>query len=215
MKSQNPTDVNKIIVHHTASNMGTEKMIHEWHTDPNNPAGQFDETGYHFIILNGNIGKGITLPSLDGMICPGRPLKYVGAHCKGRNTNSIGICLVGTATFTDAQFKALAVLIKDLEVMYGRELPGYAHKFFDNSKKCPKFNMCEWGSKYRYNPQAEPIEQPPAEQPTGSIEFPDKVYILRTDDGSELAALGYPSAMDGITSIAAFDVIKPTSRSSD
>jgi len=45
----------------------------------------WSEIGYHYLVLE------------DGSIKVGRPVKFQGSHCKarGRNTDSIGVCLVG------------------------------------------------------------------------------------------------------------------------
>jgi len=51
--------------------------------------------GYHFVI------------ELDGSIKSGRGLEEIGAHVQGNNARSIGICMVGTDKFTQAQWMAL------------------------------------------------------------------------------------------------------------
>nr|WP_329601534.1 N-acetylmuramoyl-L-alanine amidase [Pasteurella multocida] len=48
------------------------------------------------------------------MVESGRKIGEIGAHCRGQNRNSIGICLVGTDRFTVAQWQALANLVRDL-----------------------------------------------------------------------------------------------------
>lgn len=58
--------------------------------------------GYHFIV------------ELDGKIVPGRPVEEVGAHVAGSNARSIGVCMIGTDRFTDAQWVALRELIFNL-----------------------------------------------------------------------------------------------------
>lgn len=52
--------------------------IDRWHRDRN-----FSQVGYHWII------------DRDGKFAAGRPETKVGAHVKGRNTGTIGICLLG------------------------------------------------------------------------------------------------------------------------
>lgn len=53
-------------------------IIDRWHKERG-----FDCIGYHFFI------------KLDGTIEVGRNIDKVGAHCKGHNSNSIGICYAG------------------------------------------------------------------------------------------------------------------------
>ncbi|WP_337632460.1 N-acetylmuramoyl-L-alanine amidase, partial [Prevotella sp.] len=54
------------------------KKENRWHRERG-----FDSIGYHYIIY------------LDGSIHFGRPVEQAGAHCKGHNANSIGVCYVG------------------------------------------------------------------------------------------------------------------------
>ena len=73
-------DINKIIVHCSATKEGQEFFaddIRRWHK-----ARGFSDIGYHFVI------------NLDGVIEYGRDLKLTGAHCKGHNEASIGICYI-------------------------------------------------------------------------------------------------------------------------
>lgn len=51
--------------------------------------------GYHFVI------------ETDGSIKTGRGLEEIGAHVQGSNAKSIGICMIGTDKFTQAQWMAL------------------------------------------------------------------------------------------------------------
>ena len=84
---------------------------------------------------------------LDGSIHPGRPEHLQGAHCKGHNANSIGICYIGGCdkqmkpadTRTPPQRKALADLVARLQQRY----PGatvHGHNEFA-AKACPSFNV--------------------------------------------------------------------------
>ena len=74
-------DVNKIIIHCSATQEGKEisaATIDEWHK-----ARGWRGIGYHYVI------------GLDGMIEYGRPITETGAHVKGHNKGSIGICYIG------------------------------------------------------------------------------------------------------------------------
>ena len=48
--------------------------------------------GYHKVILR------------NGEIQDGRPEYWIGAHVKGKNTVSLGVCLIGRDEFTKNQF---------------------------------------------------------------------------------------------------------------
>lgn len=64
--------------------------------------------GYHYVI------------EVDGNIALGRALEEVGAHVQGNNAHSIGICLIGTDQFSDAQFESLKkVLITIATKLWG------------------------------------------------------------------------------------------------
>lgn len=130
--------INEIIVHCSGTPRGMEVKaadIHRWHCERG-----WNGIGYHYVIgLNGDIEKG-------------REENEVGAHCKGHNAHSIGICYVGGLssdgreaidTRTDEQRVALTELIMDLRERY----PGakvYGHRDFAN-KECPCFDVHkEW-----------------------------------------------------------------------
>ena len=73
--------INKIIIHCSATPEGREvnaETIDRWHRERG-----FSMIGYHYVI------------GLNGQIEEGRPEKMVGAHCKGHNGESIGICYIG------------------------------------------------------------------------------------------------------------------------
>jgi N-acetylmuramoyl-L-alanine amidase len=63
------------------------------------------DVGFHFIIRR------------DGMVERGRPHDVPGAHVRGYNHVSLGICLVGQ-TYTDVQMKELEVLVRDLRKLH-------------------------------------------------------------------------------------------------
>jgi N-acetylmuramoyl-L-alanine amidase len=67
--------------------------------------------GYHYVI------------EVDGTIRTGRGIEEVGAHVQGSNSKSIGICLIGTDKFTDAQWTALRTLVIGLAAeISGRDI---------------------------------------------------------------------------------------------
>ena len=124
--------IDEIIVHCTATKAGqrfTVRDVRKWHLERG-----FNDIGYHFLIL------------LDGMIQEGRPIEKTGAHCKGHNQNSIGVCYVGgldkdgnpADTRTDEQKEALLWLLKDLKRQYPNAT---IHSHRDFAKKaCPSFD---------------------------------------------------------------------------
>lgn len=126
--------IDKIIVHCTATPEGRDVTVEEitrWHR-----ARGFRTIGYHYLIR------------LDGTICPGRPENEIGAHCKGENARSVGICYAGGLasdgktpkdTRTAAQRASLRRLVADLRERY----PGatvHGHREFA-AKACPCFDV--------------------------------------------------------------------------
>jgi N-acetyl-anhydromuramyl-L-alanine amidase AmpD len=79
----------------------------------------------------------------DGIIQEGRPLEIAGAHVKGQNTNSIGVCLIGKHHFTAKQlYDALPTLLQLLLPAYGLTFDNvYGHNEFDPDKTCPNFDV--------------------------------------------------------------------------
>ena len=84
----------------------------------------FDGIGYHFYIRR------------DGTVHKTRPLWKVGAHCRGHNAHSIGICYEGgldsagrpADTRTPEQRSALRLLIYQLEKCFKRNLAICGHR---------------------------------------------------------------------------------------
>ena len=134
---------NLIVVHCAATKPSMDvgrKEIQMWHVQQGWLA-----IGYHFVIRR------------DGTIEEGRPHDVVGSHVKSRNSDSVGICLVGGVddklhpddNFTDHQKAALQTLLwrmtsgKDFEGAY-QGLPVVGHRDLDPSKACPSFNVKQW-----------------------------------------------------------------------
>lgn len=129
--------INKIIIHCTATIEGKEysvDTIRQWHKQRG-----FSDIGYHYII------------HLDGTIETGRPIEIAGAHCKGYNSNSIGICYVGGLdtqlkakdTRTQEQKESLNELIVNMLEKYPQATV-HGHNEFAK-KECPCYNVKdEW-----------------------------------------------------------------------
>ena len=126
-------NINKIIIHCSATPEGknfTVKQIDACHRQRG-----FNGIGYHFVIY------------LDGSVHVGRALAKAGAHCKGYNAHSIGVCYIGGVasdgktpkdTRTDAQKASLVKLITELRQQF-RNASVHGHREFAN-KACPCFD---------------------------------------------------------------------------
>jgi N-acetylmuramoyl-L-alanine amidase len=124
--------ITNIIIHCAATppemDIGVEE-IDQWHRDRG-----WKGVGYHFVIRR------------CGLVEEGRSVEEIGAHVKGHNTDSIGICLVGGKNefdFTRSQLDSLDTLVNSLL----KDFPGAAvkgHNDFDADKACPRFNVQEY-----------------------------------------------------------------------
>lgn len=120
-------DIQYIIVHHAATdpdNWVDAAEIHAWHTQDRKWAG----IGYNYVVCT------------DGTIEPGRPEYWVGAHTRGQNRKSIGVCLIGTGfPKSESQRQSATALIKALLERYPEaQLKG--HSDFANTE-CPGFDV--------------------------------------------------------------------------
>ena len=126
-------EIKKFIVHcaDTPSHMDIGvKEIRKWHTDSKPDGNGWSDIGYHYVIRR------------NGELEIGRPIERSGAHTRGHNEDSVGICLVGRHYFTSEQFMALQTLYTAFQSLYGN-IPCYGHKDFDSGKTCPNFEVRE------------------------------------------------------------------------
>lgn len=127
--------INKIIIHCADTRVDqdfTAADIDKWHKQRG-----WNGIGYHYVIL------------LDGTIQKGRPEERAGAHCKGHNLNSIGVCFMGGKNEDgskwekplNAQIQAYLQLEAELSNKYqGIEIKGHYEL---SSKSCPNFEICK------------------------------------------------------------------------
>jgi hypothetical protein len=89
------------------------------------------DIGYHFFI------------DKSGSIHLGRPINFVGAHAKGYNSFTIGICLSGSSDFKEAQFIAATFLIDTLATMLENKSTPWIlpHNSLNKHKTCPNFDL--------------------------------------------------------------------------
>jgi len=138
-------EINKVVVHCSATKQSMDigaEDIRGWHKGKG-----WDDIGYHYVIRrNGKVEKG-------------RDVSIAGAHAKGHNFNSIGICLVGGIddnskaddNYNLKQYNALIQLISFLEITFPiddvlghRDLPSV-------NKSCPCFDVRAW---YKFETEA-------------------------------------------------------------
>ena len=126
--------IDKIIIHCSATPEGRDistETIRSWHVKGNG----WSDIGYHFVI------------ELDGAVKNGRALHKMGAHTRGENAHSIGVCYVGGIdknknakdTRTDAQKDSLNKLISALMLDHS-EASVHAQNEI-SAKACPSFDV--------------------------------------------------------------------------
>lgn len=126
--------ITEIIIHCSATPEGkdyTAADIRRWHL-----ARGFADIGYHRVIYR------------DGTVVTGRPIRQIGAHCTGHNSQSIGICYIGGlkadgATPADTRTPAQRAALRNLVATLKAEYPAatiHGHREFAN-KACPCFDI--------------------------------------------------------------------------
>jgi len=126
------------------------KKIRQWHK-----LRGWSDIGYHYVIRR------------DGRIELGRPIEQVGAHVKGHNSDSIGVCMVGgldedlevttkPAVNFGAQWESLEIIVRFLKSIWpNAEVLGHRDLSPDTDgdgtvepsewlKQCPCFDAREW-----------------------------------------------------------------------
>lgn len=127
-----------IVVHCSATRPNMDigaADIDRWHKEKG-----WKGIGYHDVIRR------------NGSLEFGREENEVGAHAKGYNSMSVGICLVGGLSqdtwkpennFTKEQFKTLARCLKFYKTLFPHaQIVG--HNELDSGKACPCFDVQVW-----------------------------------------------------------------------
>jgi hypothetical protein len=125
-----------LVVHCSATPNGrkdTAADIHRWHQKRG-----WTGIGYNAVV------------ETDGSLIQGRPDYWQGAHVRdfdengeGDNSDSLGICLIGTDEFNDAQMRSLEgwLLYKTLQYPDAQVV---GHRNLDARKTCPNFDVPAW-----------------------------------------------------------------------
>ena len=127
-------DIEYIVIHCSATMPSMDvpiERVKKWHLDRG-----WSDIGYHYYITR------------DGEIHKGRNLSTIGAHVRGYNKNSIGICYEGGINEsgepednrTIAQKKSLLKVVEILKFVFSGAI-AQGHRDFPNVKKaCPSFD---------------------------------------------------------------------------
>lgn len=105
------THTRRTIWHHSLTDNGDVGTFRAYHMSVNG----YEDIGYHYVILR------------DGTIQNGRDIRFVGAHAKWKNKDSIGVCLVGNFFKYEPsteQLEAATELVHSIKHMI---LPNWVH----------------------------------------------------------------------------------------
>ena len=127
-------DIKYLVIHCAATKPSMTvdvDRVRRWHLDRG-----WSDIGYHFYIRQ------------NGMLEIGRPVEISGAHVKGYNSNSIGICYEGGLdedgepfdTRTCEQKRALMSLLVTLKAYHPKAIIQGHRDFPRVSKACPSFD---------------------------------------------------------------------------
>ena len=155
-------EIDELIVHCSDSEFGDAETIDGWHTRPKMPleiaekikrkelpakeahkyGRGWSDIGYHYVVLNGRRkARGRYRTEDDGRIETGRPLEIPGAHCRGHNKRSVGVCLIGKHHFTAKQLlQAIPELVRELG-LNAPKIVIKGHYEYDKGKTCPNIDM--------------------------------------------------------------------------
>ena len=137
--------ISEIIVHCSASDRLEDQSVRAitaLHTTPRDQVygdwGKYKEVqghgckeycGYHIII------------NKTGFFFA-RPIEKPGAHCKGRNAHSIGVCVTGEVYFTPEQMDMLKGALNFLKTTFELTINDIKpHWHYNPHKTCPGFDL--------------------------------------------------------------------------
>ena len=129
-------NINRVILHCSATAEGDDidaDTIRAWHLSRG-----WSDIGYHYVIR------------LDGTIESGRPINKIGAHARGQNKDSVGICYVGGLdasghpknTMTPEQRTSVNRICRALCHVLNKPLALHGHREY-SAKACPSFEVSE------------------------------------------------------------------------
>lgn len=151
------SDIDTIVLHCAATRNGEHvdaEEIDTWHRErgfrrnmslASKHSRQLRHIGYHYVVHT------------DGSVTSGRPLIETGAHVKGHNGRTVGVCIIGTDAFTPAQWRALQALVEMLRGKLGDDVKIVGHRDLSPDidgdgtvepeewlKICPGFDVASW-----------------------------------------------------------------------
>jgi N-acetylmuramoyl-L-alanine amidase len=121
-------EIREIVIHATM----TDEDLHIRDLDRKHRKAGWNGCGYHFVIPR------------DGVTEVGRHVDTSGAHVRGFDKYSIGICMVGNVEFTLPQWSALTSLVRSLSVAYPNARVMGHRDCPRTDTTCPTFDVNAW-----------------------------------------------------------------------
>ena len=137
--------IERLVIHHSGSARSTTfAAIKKWHTQPKPKRGEkktarhgrgWSDIGYNYVIVG------------NGKLRVGRPLPTTGAHAKGKNSTSIGVCVVGNnlkrgQEWHPIQIETLTELKEACELLWpGIEVCGHRDVMALGYTQCPGLDV--------------------------------------------------------------------------
>jgi N-acetylmuramoyl-L-alanine amidase len=132
-------EIEEIIIHCSATRADMDYVDVDWVRKIHVEQRGWRDVGYHYFIKR------------DGVVEQGRPITQVGAHTKGHNSRSVGICYAGGLDSnhdpednrTPEQIESLQRLITELmeAIPSIEEVSGHNEY---STKACPCFDVKKW-----------------------------------------------------------------------
>ncbi|MCI8361539.1 MAG: N-acetylmuramoyl-L-alanine amidase [Clostridiales bacterium] len=117
-----------IVLHHADAVCCSIEDIHRWHL-----SNGWIGCGYHFLVRK------------DGMVWQGRPIEWVGAHTKGANEYSVGVCFEGSYESKDTEMLAA-------QLQAGKELISYLLLLYPEARVKRHRDYCSTDCPGKYFP---------------------------------------------------------------
>jgi len=139
-------DIKQLVIHCSATqdslNIGFRE-INSWHRERGWLSESGVSCGYHYIIRR------------DGTVEIGRPERDEGAHVRGHNDDSLGICIIGLNDFDDQQLDELydmcIRLCKKHKLDLTDDIKGH-YEFEGVTKTCPNIDMVKFRAELIFIP---------------------------------------------------------------
>ena len=153
----------KVVFHCSDSHFGNAALIAKWHSLPKPQGRGWSGIGYHYVVLNGWLSSKLFNLHFDGYLETGRalnddPFVYkseMGAHVRGFNKGSVGVCLIGkSGKFSDNQLNAALAVAYTLEKQFV-DVKFFQHSDLDPAKPyCAGLDMGRFRQNYAIYKQA-------------------------------------------------------------